>query len=48
MTYHIQSEKGMINRGNWNRIKECMKKARKKEAVKVGFLGGSITQGSLS
>ncbi len=46
--YKIQTEKGMINRGNWYKLKECMKKARKGEPVTTGFLGGSITQGSLS
>ena len=48
MAYNIHPEKGMINRGNWYRIKECMKKAAKGEAITVGFLGGSITQGCLS
>ncbi len=48
MAYEIQTEKGMINRGNWHKIKECMKKARAGQAVSTGFLGGSITQGSLS
>ena len=44
----IDTEKGMINRGNWYRIKECMKRARAGEALTTVFLGGSITQGSLS
>ena len=48
MEYHIQTEKGMINRGNWNRIKKCMRRAREGKAITTGFLGGSITQGSLS
>lgn len=48
MLYYIQSDKGMIHRGNWHRLKECMKKAGRGEAVTAGFLGGSITQGSLS
>ena len=48
MTYQIHPERGMINRGNWCMLKKCMKKALAGEPVKVGFLGGSITQGSLS
>lgn len=48
MAYQIHPERGMINRGNWYMIKRCMKKALSGERVKVGFLGGSITQGSLS
>ncbi len=48
MKYNIQTQKGMVNRGNWHRIKECMKNARQGQAITTGFLGGSITQGSLS
>lgn len=48
MGYPVEFEKGEINRGNWKRIKDCMKKAKAGEAISVGFLGGSITQGSLS
>lgn len=48
MAYNVNPEKGLINRGNWHRIKECMKKAKKGGTIKIGFLGGSITQGSLS
>jgi lysophospholipase L1-like esterase len=48
MAYEVHPEKGLINRGNWYKLKECMKKAKKGEALTVGFLGGSITQGSLS
>ena len=48
MAYQIRPEQGMINRGNWCMLKRCMKKALSGERVKVGFLGGSITQGSLS
>ena len=46
--YPVDFEKGELNRGNWKRNKACMKKAEAGEPVKVGFLGGSITQGSLS
>lgn len=48
MAYQIHPEQGMVNRGNWCMLKSCMKKALAGERVKVGFLGGSITQGSLS
>lgn len=48
MVYYIQSDKGMIHRGNWRRLKDCMKKAREGREITAGFLGGSITQGSLS
>ncbi len=48
MAYKVQTENGMINRGNWHKLKECMKKAREGHPVITGFLGGSITQGSLS
>lgn len=48
MKYNVHTQNGMVNRGNWHKLKECMKKARKGQAITVGFLGGSITQGSLS
>ena len=48
MVYYLERDKGMIHRGNWHRIKECMKKARQGQEITIGFLGGSITQGSLS
>lgn len=48
MAYNVYPERGMIYRGNWQRIKECMKRAEKGQKIKIGFLGGSITQGSLS
>lgn len=44
----MQSTDGIVNRGNWHRLKECMKKAKQGEKIVTGFLGGSITQGSLS
>lgn len=40
--------KGMANRGNRQKIRLCMKKAMSGQPVTIGFLGGSITQGSLS
>lgn len=48
MEYQVKLDQGMINRGNWKKIKECMKKAERGEDITTGFLGGSITQGSLS
>lgn len=44
----MQDVKGMLNIGNWHRLIECMKKAKRGERIVTGFLGGSITQGSLS
>lgn len=44
----LDYEKGIANRGNWNRLKQVMKKAQRGEVITVGFLGGSITQGCLS
>lgn len=48
MSYEIHPEKGLVNRGNWYRIKECMRRARGGDRITVGFLGGSITQGAVS
>lgn len=48
MSINLQPEKGIVNRGNQNRIKQVMKRAMAGEKLTVGFLGGSITQGSLS
>lgn len=41
-------EKGMMNYGDFSRIKRAMAKAERGEEITVGFLGGSITQGCLS
>lgn len=48
MKYQVHTQNGMVNRGNWNKIKNCMRKAQRGEAITTGFLGGSITQGCLS
>lgn len=48
MAYNVHPENGLINRGNWHRIKECMHKAKDGKPITIGFLGGSITQGCLS
>ncbi len=44
----VDYEKGIINEGNDERILACMERALKGEPLKIAFLGGSITQGSLS
>lgn len=48
MKYDINLEAGIVNRGNWYLIKKCMQKAMQGHDITVGFLGGSITQGSLA
>lgn len=46
--YQIDVKRGVVNRGNLKRLKDCMKRAEQGEAITLGFIGGSITQGSLS
>ncbi len=48
MEYHVQAEKGWVNRGNLYRLKELMKRAKEGDRMTLAFLGGSITQGCLS
>ena len=48
MKYQVNMENGIANRGNLDRMKKLMKRAQAGEALTIGFLGGSITQGSLS
>lgn len=48
MSAQIEYEKGIANRGNWYRMKRIMERAAAGEKITLGFLGGSITQGSLS
>lgn len=48
MGYEVHSEKGWVNRGNLYRIKELMKRAEQGDRMTLAFLGGSITQGSVS
>lgn len=48
MGYEIHAHKGWVNRGNLFRMKELMKRARKGDRMTLAFLGGSITQGSVS
>ena len=44
----IEFEKGIVSRGNWGKIQAVMARAAAGEPITVGFLGGSITQGSLA
>lgn len=44
----VNFEDGMVFRGNTERIAKVLKKAEQGKPVTLGFLGGSITQGSLS
>lgn len=44
----IDFEKGIVNHGDWSRLSACMKRAANGESLTLGFLGGSITQGSLA
>lgn len=48
MTANEWLSKGLVVRGNWARLKKCMHRAANKETLHIGFLGGSITQGSLA
>ena len=48
MTYVLDYEKGITNTGNLKRLKTLMKRAQAGENLVIGFIGGSITQGSLS
>lgn len=44
----IDFEKGIVSRGSWAAIQKCMLRAAAGYPITVGFLGGSITQGSLA
>ena len=44
----IEFEKGIVSRGGWGKVQSVMARAAAGEPITVGFLGGSITQGSLS
>ncbi len=48
MGYEVHVEKGIVNRGNLYRLKALMKRAEAGDRMTLAFLGGSITQGSLS
>lgn len=44
----IDFEKGIVNRGNWTRVQRVLHRAAKGETIRIGFIGGSITQGARS
>ncbi len=46
--YGIDYRDGMVYRGNLSRLRKCMERAEAGEKLTIGFIGGSITQGSLS
>ncbi|MCC8138495.1 MAG: GDSL-type esterase/lipase family protein [Clostridiales bacterium] len=46
--YDINREAGIVNRGNEERLKAVMRRAAAGEQMTIGFIGGSITHGSLS
>lgn len=48
MPYDISYQHAISNHGNWDRMKKLMKRAEKGDTIVIGFIGGSITQGSLS
>ena len=48
MKEFVNYKDSISNRGNLFRLKQVMKKANAKQDITVGFIGGSITQGSLA
>lgn len=48
MKFDLNYENAVANRGNLRRLKEVMRRAALGDTIRLGFLGGSITQGSLS
>lgn len=48
MNIKVNYEASVANRGNQARLKAVLKRAQKGEKLTLGFLGGSITQGSLA
>lgn len=44
--YQKYAAKGVVNRGNRQAIRLCMRRAMAGDTLTLGFLGGSITQGS--
>lgn len=48
MSYQINYNNSISNQGNLYRMKQLMERAKAGESLTLGFLGGSITQGSLS
>lgn len=48
MGYEVNAGEGWVNRGNLYRMKELMRRAKNGDRITLAFLGGSITQGSVS
>ncbi len=46
--YGIDHRDGIVNRGELGRLRRCMERAAEGERLTIGFIGGSITQGSLA
>ncbi len=44
----IDAKKGIINEGDFSRLKRVFEKGQRGEPLTIGFIGGSITQGCLS
>lgn len=44
----MEYDRGIANVGNLKRIQKVMERAKRGEELRIGFIGGSITQGSLS
>ncbi len=47
-TFAVDYKRGISNLGNPDRILNVMARAMRGETLRIGFIGGSITQGSLS
>jgi lysophospholipase L1-like esterase len=45
---NVLIEQALVNKGNQEQIKRVMRKAQEGSSVSIGFIGGSITQGSLA
>ena len=48
MEIRSMAKRGILSLGDESRFYEVMEKAERKEPLTIGFIGGSITQGSLS
>lgn len=46
--YQIDYKKGIAHVGDLSRLQHVMARAEKGESLRIGFIGGSITQGSLA
>lgn len=48
MEKELAAQASLVVRGSWARIKKLMQRAKEGADLHIGFLGGSITQGSLA